>query len=122
MVKAVSAVPMGTTGYSENIPMVVVVLGQMRNFFDERDRHLIYIDGALAAMGFALALETLGLSSCLINWPDMHETESAMRELLSLAADERPVFLIAVGFPNPDGLVANSTKKPVSEVLRYPDR
>jgi nitroreductase len=122
MVGQVASIPYGTSGYSENIPCVVVVVGRLRNFGDERDRHLIYIDAALAAMGFVLALETLGLSSCLINWPDLHEKERAMAELLCLEADERPVFLIAVGYPDPGGKVARSVKKPIAELLVFEAR
>ncbi|MDB4772858.1 nitroreductase family protein [Verrucomicrobiales bacterium] len=120
MVRKVASVPYGTVGYSDNIPTIVVVVGQMRNYFDERDRHLIYIDGALAGMSFVLALETLGLSSCMINWPDIDANEVQMRRLLGLESDERPVFMIAAGFPDPDGLVANSTKKSVNELLIFP--
>lgn len=118
-VREIASIPMGTAGYEHQIPVLVVVVGQLRNFFDPRDRHLIYIDGALAGMSFAFALETLGLGSCLINWPDIEEREIRMRQALDLADDERPVFLIAVGYPRPDGLVARSVKRPLAELLRY---
>jgi nitroreductase len=118
-VRDLASIPMGTTGYADNIPMLVVVVGQLRHFFDERDRHLIYIDGSLACMSFVLALETLGLASCIINWPDLPERESKLAKLIDLEADERPVMLIAVGYPDPDGLVAASVKKPIDQLIRY---
>jgi nitroreductase len=118
-VKQIAAIPMGTTGYADNIPAIVVIVGQLRHFSDERDRHLIYIDGSLAAMSFAFALETLGLSSCMINWPDVEHLETRMASLIGLEADERPVMLIAVGYPDPEGLVAASVKKPVALLRRY---
>jgi nitroreductase len=110
---------MGTSGYAHNIPAVIVVVGQMRNFFDERDRHLIYIDSALAAMSFAFAAETLGLSTCLINWPDLESKEHEMAGLIGLEADERPIMLIAVGYPDPEASVPASVKRTPSELLRY---
>jgi len=115
----VAKVPMGVTGYEDQIPAIIVVVGQMRNFFDERDRHLIYIDGALASMSFILAAETLGLATCSINWPDMEEKEREMASLIKLDSDERPVMLLAVGYPEPSALVPSSVKRPVGEVLRY---
>lgn len=118
-VREIAAIPMGTAGYGHQIPLLIVVVGQMRNFFDPRDRHLIYIDGALAGMSFVLALETLGLSSCVVNWPDLAEREEAMRKSMNLEADERPVFLIAVGYPDPEGLVARSAKREISELLQF---
>jgi len=115
----VGAIPAGTAGFSENFPAVVVVVGQQRHYFDERDRHVIYIDGALASMSLVYALETLGLSSCCINWPDIEEREQAMAEFLQLEPDERPIMLIAVGYPDPDGLVAYSQKKSLSQLCRF---
>jgi len=118
-VRELAAIPMGAAGYAHQIPLLIVVVGQQRNFSDPRDRHLIYIDGALAGMSFILALETLGLSSCVLNWPDIAQKELAMREALQLEPDERPVFLVAVGYPDPEAEVAGSSKRPVSELLRF---
>lgn len=117
LVRQVASIPYGVIGYEHQIPVIVVVVGQLRHFFDARDRHLIYIDAALAAMSFVFALETLGLSSCCINWPDLPDREKKMAELLKLAPDERPIMLIALGWPDPEGLVPRSVKKPL-ELLR----
>jgi len=69
-VAKIAGIPGGTSGFSENFPAILVFVGQMNAFFDERDRHLIYIDTSLFAMTLMLGLETLGLSSCAINWAD----------------------------------------------------
>ena len=119
MVRAVADTAMGTRGYAHNVPMIAVLVGQQRHFFDARDRHLVYIDGALAAMALVLALETLGLASCLVNWPDIEAREAALAALIGLEADERPVMLIAIGHPDPDGLVPFSAKKAPGDLLRY---
>lgn len=118
-VQAVSRVPMGVAGYEEQIPTIIVVVGQMRNFFDERDRHLIYIDGALASMTFMLAAESAGLATCPINWPDIESKERELSALIGLEPDERPVMLIAVGYPHPDAMVPASTKKSASNAARF---
>jgi nitroreductase len=70
-------------------------------------------------MSFALAAETLGLGTCLINWPDHESRERQMAELLGLESDERPIMCIAVGHPAPDGLIACSQKKLVDQLRRY---
>jgi nitroreductase len=119
LVQKVINIPFGLAGYGHNVPVVGVVIGQQRHFFSERDRHLIYIDSSLAVMGFAFALETLGLSSCCVNWPDIASQEKRMTKLLGLASDERPIMLLAIGYPDPDGLVACSTKKSLQQVRQY---
>jgi nitroreductase len=70
-------------------------------------------------MNFMLALETLGLASCPINWPDVESREREMEEALGLEPDERPVMLLAVGHPDPEGLVAYSQKKKLSRMRSY---
>jgi nitroreductase len=119
LAREVIDIPFGLAGYGHQVPVVAVVVGQQRHFFDERDRHLIYIDASLAAMGFLLALETLGLASCCVNWPDIDEKEVRMAKLLHLDSDERPVMLIAIGYPDPEGMVANSTKKSLPQLRSY---
>jgi len=118
-VAEVADVPMGTRGWKHNIPVFVVIVGTLSAFFSERDRHLIYTDGCLAAMSFVLALEAQGLSSCCVNWPDIAEREARMAELLDLQPHERPVMCIAVGHPDPEGLVPFSHKRPTHQLLRW---
>ncbi|MFD1716998.1 nitroreductase family protein [Georgenia deserti] len=117
LVRKVAAIPFGTGGYAHQIPTIVVVKGRLDSYFSPRDRHAIYIDAALATMGFVLALETLGLSSSIINWPDFEPLELKMQKTLGLEVHDRVVCLIAVGYPQPESLVASSPKKSL-EVLR----
>ena len=115
----VAAIPMGTDGYEHQIPGLVVIVGNLSAFFDRRDRHLIYIDGCLAAMGLVYALEAQGVNSCCINWPDLPDREAEMRQLLGLQPYERVVMLIAYGYADPDALVPFSAKRLVDDIRRY---
>lgn len=114
----IASIAMGTGGYAHQIPALIVVVGDFSSFAHERDRHLPYIDGALASMQLMLALETLGLASCPINWPDVEALERRMDRALELPVHMRPIMLMAVGYPDPEGGVAHSEKKPVSLLLR----
>jgi nitroreductase len=119
LVDEIASLPAGTKGFHQNFPAIVVLVGELRNYYGERDRHLIYIDTSLAAMGFVYAAETLGLSTCCINWPDIEEHEQEADEVLGLKADQRPVMFMAVGYPDPDGMVAYSQKKPNREICNF---
>lgn len=121
LVQQVASIPFGSAGYSHQIPTVAVVVGRLNHYFSPRDRHIIYVDSALAAMPFMLALETLGLASSVINWPDFEPLESRMQSTLRLDADERVIMLIAIGYPDPEGLVAWSEKKSLDLIRRYND-
>ena len=117
----IAAIAMGTTGYANNVPALVVLLGDLGCYPEERDRHVPYIDASLAAMQFMLALETLGLASCPINWPDIEFREREMDAALALPPHLRPVMLIALGYPDPQGGVPHSAKKPGESLLRTSD-
>jgi nitroreductase len=119
LVAAVASIPGGTKGYAESLPAICAVVGRLRAYPEERDRHVIYIDGALAAMSFMLALETVGLSSCAINWPDVAAHDERIAKLLGLEADERVVMLIGFGHADPDGKIPYSAKKPLATMRQW---
>jgi nitroreductase len=121
MVKVVSDIPFGASGYSQQIPLIVVVVGKLDSYFSPRDRHAIYVDSSLAAMSFMFGLETLGLSSTVINWPDFEPLEAKMQRTLGLDSSERVIMLMAVGYADPNGGVPFSQKKSL-EVLRSYNR
>lgn len=119
LVTQVAAIPFGAAGYAHNIPVIAVVVGRLDSYFSPRDRHAIYIDASLAAMGFMYGLETVGLASSVINWPDFEPLERKMQRTLGLALSDRPVMLIAMGYHDPDGLVAGSVKKELDTFRSY---
>ncbi len=115
----VGSIPMGIRGIYPNVPTFAVVVGRLSAYLAERDRHVIYIDGGLASMSFMLALETLGLSSFPINWPDIESLEQKMENLLQLEADERPMMLIGIGYADEEGGIPFSQKKSPGQLISY---
>jgi len=107
----IAAIAMGTVGFAENIPAIIAIVGDLSAYPFERDRHTIYIDASLAAMQLMLALETLGLSSCPINWPDIETLEQKMAKKLNLTDHLRPIMLIAIGYGDANGKIPFSQKK-----------
>jgi nitroreductase len=108
----------GSGGFAENLPCVIAIVGDLSAYPKERDRHVIYIDGSLASMQLMLALETLGLSTCSINWPDVESAERKMQKLLGLPDYERPIMLLAVGYAREDGGIPFSHKKSADILLK----
>jgi nitroreductase len=101
----------GTAGFAEKLPAMIAIVGDLSAYPYERDRHLIYIDGSLAAMQLMLALETLGLSTCSINWPEVDANERKIRKVIKLKDYERVVMLLAVGYADTSGGIPYSQKK-----------
>ena len=116
-VKKIAESAMGTAGFSDNIPSIVAVIGDLSCYPFERDRHVIYIDSSLASMQLLLSLEILGLNSCVINWPDIVARDKKISELLGLKPHEKVVMLIAVGYGDEQGLIPFSQKKTADELV-----
>lgn len=108
--------PMGCSTFASNIKMMVLLVGDLSAYFDERDRHLIYIDGGLTSMNFMMALETMGLSSCPINWPDIEERENSISKEFNLIPSEKGILFFSVGYPKKDGGIPFSAKKEVEKI------
>jgi nitroreductase len=118
-VQKVANIAQGAGGYAHQIPTLAVVIGRLDSYFSPRDRHVPYIDASLAGMQFMLALETEGLSSSIINWPDFELLEAKMQRTLGLAPFERVVYLMAIGYPRSDGFIPSSVKKSVDVLRTY---
>lgn len=101
----------GTSGWADNIPCIIAVIGDLSAYQGESNRHLIYIDSSLATMQLILALETLGLSSCAINWPDRKDSDKKINKFLNLEMHQRPIMLLSVGYPCVNGGIPYSKKK-----------
>ncbi|WP_088331576.1 nitroreductase family protein [Lacimicrobium sp. SS2-24] len=114
--REVAGFAVGTGGFAHNIPCIVAVVGDLSAYPYEKDRHLIYIDGALASMQFMLALETMGLASCPLNWPDIEMREQLISKRLNLVFEQRVVMLIAVGYAQEEGMIPFSQKKNTSSL------
>ena len=119
LLERVASIPMGTVGFSHNFPTLAVLVGDLGAYFDERDRHVIYIDGSLSAMTFMFALQTEGVASCSINWPDLKEKEVALREELDLESNERVIMLLSFGYARDEGGVPASVKKPLPQLREF---
>ena len=98
-------------------PSVVIVVGNYRSYFDERDTNTPIIDASISVMSFILALETLGLSSVCINWPCLPDKDEAIRKLIHIEDDEFVITLIVVGYADPQGKVPYSAKRDITNLV-----
>ncbi|PCI59728.1 MAG: nitroreductase-like protein [Gammaproteobacteria bacterium] len=114
----IAKIAVGTAGFAENIPALLAIVGDLSAYPLERDRHVVYIDSGLAAMQLMLALETLGLSSCPLNWPDIENLELKMATQLELPYYQKPIMLLAVGYADPDGEIPYSQKKKTKLLIK----
>lgn len=116
--KKIAKLPGGTVGFSDNIPCLIAVVGDQSYYPMDRDRHVIYIDSGLASMQLMLAAETLGLSTCAINWPELAKLDEKVSRLFKLPQYKRVVMFIAIGYAKPSGGIPYSEKKSADQLIR----
>lgn len=119
LLRTMAEMPLGTAGFADNIPMICALTGDLSAYSYERDRHSIYVDGCLSAMQFMLALETVGLSSCPLNWAEIDSLDRAFEKAAGLPPYERGIMFIAIGYADPEGYVAFSERKSLDELRCY---
>ena len=119
LLRKMARLPLGTAGFADNIPMICALTGDLSAYFYERDRHSIYVDGCLSAMLFMLALETVGLASCPLNWAEIDSRDRQFEKLAGLPPHERAIMFVAIGYPDPEGKVAYSEKKELGALRSY---
>lgn len=83
--KEVTALAAGIAGFPQQLPCVILVIGDMSCYPTEVDKNVIYIASSLASMKLMLAFEILGLSSCPINWPINNMREDKLRQIVKLS-------------------------------------
>lgn len=119
MASEIASVSAGTVGWSDQIPGIALVVADYAGFRWSANRHGPYIDATLSIMPFILTLESLGLSSCLINWADSPVTRKKIAMLVSLSSSEKVVMTIAFGKAKGGQMVPRSQKKTLNELCTY---
>lgn len=119
MLKQLSKIPPGSTSFAGKAPAMIFVLGNLNAYFDEKDRHLIYIDSAMAVMSFILSLESFGVSSCVINFPEDKSVDKVLRKAINMKPFQKCTMALTFGYPSDELLIPASMKKSVSSVVKY---
>jgi len=109
----------GATTFANNINCLIFIIGDLSGFEKERDRHTIYIDSGLVAMNILLALETVDLSSCIINCPEIPDQELGLKRAMKLNDFERPVLCMSIGHAAPEAKFPSSRKRNINNLIKY---
>lgn len=115
--KRVLACQMGNSGFGDQIKVALVVTADSRTFFSVGERNQGWIDGGLFSMSLIYALHSLGLGSCCLNWSVEKENDKALRTVTGIPEAEMVIMMIGVGALPESLLVAQSPRRPVSELL-----
>jgi len=117
LIKKVLDLQNGNRGFHDQINLLLLVIGDLECFVSISERNQVWIDGGIFSMSLLLALHSLCLGTCCLNWSVIEETDSKLRELLRLPDSEVIIMLVAVGHIPERICVTKSTRKPINEVM-----
>lgn len=117
-IQAMLALQNGNTGFAHSIPLLAVVTADMTSFFDASERIEPALDGGLFLMSYLLALQSLGLSSCCLNWCVPPDTDRRGHEIGHIPPTEQILCFLAIGRARTGAMVPLSARRPVADVIR----
>jgi len=108
----------GNRGFGEHADKLLIVAADQACFLNVGERYQAWIDGGMYAMSLVYALHSLGLGSCCLNWSVEPSVDLALRKELDLPEEWTVIMMIAVGHLPERFTVAQSPRRPLSEVFR----
>ena len=107
----------GNKGFRDEINTLIIITSDARGFYEITERNQPWIDGGLFSMLLSLGLLSKGVGSCMLNWCVNPPTDIKIREILPIKNSEIIIMYMAVGHLQNSYVVANSPRRPISEVL-----
>ena len=109
----------GARGFEDQMKVLLIVTSDLACFQSPGERNQCWIDGGMFGMALIQSLHAQGLASCCMNWSKTQDIDSHLRRLVAIPDAESIIFLLGVGYPREEFLVAASSRKPLDEVLRF---
>jgi nitroreductase len=107
----------GNRGFGHTIPMLAVVCCDMGAFFDSTERNEPPLDGGLFLMSFLLALQSLGLATCCLNWCVDPRVDQQGHQVGNIPQNEKILTFLAIGYAADDTVVPLSARRPLSDLI-----
>lgn len=106
----------GNRGFGHEVPCLLILAADLRAFDTASERYQHWIDGGMFSMSMVLALHSLGLGSCCLNWSKGPVDDIRLRKKLNIQGSHSVLMMMAVGFAKESFKVCCSVRRPEAEV------
>ncbi len=106
----------GNSGFGHTIPCLLIVTSDLRAFDASGERYQHSIDGGMFSMSLVLALHSIGLSSCCLNWSCNGRNDLKLRKLINIKPEHTVLMMLAVGYPREKIKICASERRPLAEI------
>lgn len=118
LIKSMLSLQNGNTGFGHTVPLLAIITTDLYSFFDASERIEPILDGGLFLMSFILALQSLGLSSCCLNWCVLPDKDIKAHEIGKIPPNEKILTFLAIGYPKSETIVPLSARRSLDDVIR----
>lgn len=109
----------GNRGFGHEAPCLLLLTVDLNAFDTSEERYQHWIDGGMFSMSILMALHSLGIGSCCLNWSKGVIDDLRLRKKINIAPNHTILMLMAVGYPNENLKVCYSARRPLEEVYSY---
>lgn len=111
----------GNRGFGHEVPCLLIVTADLTAFDTHGERFQHWIDGGMFAMSLVLALHSIGLASCCLNWSRGPLDDLALRKAVRIKPAHTVITMMAVGYASADLKVCYSARRPLHTILSHLD-
>ena len=109
----------GNRGFGQLIGNLLIVTCDLEGFAGTTERYQSYIDGGAFAMSLMLALHSMEVGCCPLNWSVNNATDRALKKRFGIPDSKNVIMLLAAGRVPEEFSVPFSKRKDASELLEF---
>ncbi len=106
----------GNKGFGHEVHCLLIISADLRAFDTASERYQHWIDGGMFSMSIIMALHSLGLASCCLNWSKGPIDDIKLRKMIKLEGAHSVLMMLAVGYANDELKVCDSARRPIDEI------
>jgi nitroreductase len=118
-VKEILSLQNGNVGFGDEVPYIAVVTCDLKAFYAPSERNQAFVDGGLFSMSFLLALHSLDIKACSLNWCDTFGVRRKFSKLGVVDNSEVVIMIIAFGYAEDDATCAKSPRLNTTNFLKF---
>lgn len=106
----------GSSGFKGETPNYLIVTTDRARFMKE-EQFQWYINGGIYLAHLTLAIHSLGIGCCIMQWKAFYKTEKELKKLLGISRHEAIVAIVGCGYYMDDTKCIYAQRKSVEETL-----
>lgn len=119
-VRKIDEIITGSSGFKGEVPNYIVVTTD-RAYFSYVEQYQWYINGGIYLAYLSLALHSLGIGHCIMQWKAFYETENELKKLLSISDTEAIIAIVGCGHYRDETPCLMAQRKGIEDTLKIID-